>query len=60
MLDKFAIEITRANVGHKILKVCQHHLGNYQTINNDFFTLFNQKQNFVDLYRNENIDKITT
>lgn len=57
-LDQLAIEVTKTNQAHKICRVAQEHLGAFQVVNSDFFTLFNQKQNFVDLYTNRNQDEI--
>ena len=40
-LEKFAIEVTKANAGNKICRVGQEYLGSYQVINRDFFQFFN-------------------
>ena len=49
-LDKFAIEMTRCKAVHRICRVSYEHLGAYQVVSNDFFNLFNQESNFIDLY----------
>jgi len=53
-LDKFAIEITKANAGNKICRVGYEYLGAYQVVNKDFFQLFNQQGNFTSLYQGKN------
>ena len=58
LLGLFAIEVTKTNCAHKICKVSFEHLGTYQVVTKDFFALFDQKNNFVDLYKNRNLDVI--
>lgn len=50
-MDTFAIEMTRSNAAHKICRVGYEHLGSYHVISKDFFSLFNHKDNFVNLYQ---------
>ena len=57
-IDNFAIQITKANAAHKICRVAFEHVGSFQTISKDFFSLYNQKSNFLDLYQNKNEDHI--
>ena len=57
-LDKFAIEMTRVKSVHKICKVGYEHLGSFQVVSDDFFTLFSRPSNFIDLYQNRNEDEI--
>lgn len=57
-LDKFAIEMTRVNGAHKICRVAFEHLGAYQVVNKDFFSFYNHRSNFTDLYQQRNEDAI--
>ena len=50
-MDTFAIEMTRSNAAHKICRVGYEHLGSYHVISKDFFSLFNHKDNFINLYK---------
>ena len=40
-LDRFAIEITRTGGAERICRVGYQHLGAYQVVNSDFFSLHN-------------------
>lgn len=49
-LDKFAIEMTRVSGAERIARVAYEHLGAYQVVNKNFFSLQTHTNNFKDLY----------
>ena len=55
VLDQFALMVSKANCAHKICKVTSHNFGVYQVINRDFYTFFNHKANFINLYQNKHV-----
>ena len=50
--------MTKAKAVHKICKVGYEHLGGFQVISDNFFTLFSRPSNFIDLYQNRDLDEI--
>ena len=57
-LDMLAYEIAKTNQAHKVCRVAYDHLGSFQVINKDFFTLFGQKDNFINLHQGKNEEVI--